>query len=117
MIDVMEETILDTKFVDADFFVLRNRDLERKYGMDWLQFEQRYKSDKTAYLNADFNEWAFLCRNFRGELLAAETDAKAPPEMYPGKTLRKPDLESGFFIRREMRCSILAAIFGMFTTR
>jgi hypothetical protein len=113
--NTVEEKILDTQFVDADYFLVRIHEFENKYGFDWVEFLSRYRDDESLYLNRDFNEWAFLCRNFREELLAADT--KAPPGEFTGRILEKPDLESGFFICGEQRCSILRTIFGMFTTR
>ena len=110
----VEEKILNTQFVDADYFLLRIHEFENKYGWDWVEFERLYKADDNLYLNRDFNEWAFLCRNFREELLAADTES--PPGDCAGRILEKPDFESGFFIRWEQGCSILMAIFGRLKT-
>src|ERR1035437_4826315 len=93
-------TILKTQCVDSDFFLIRVKNLEQKYHMEWQQFLGEYNAGHLEKGNRDCVEWAFLCRCFSLELIQLE--AKGPPgeaSIFPDK----PETASGFcFVQRSM---------------
>jgi hypothetical protein len=101
---VAHGTILKAQCVDSDFFLIRVKNLEQKYHMEWQDFLGKYNAGGLDRKNRDYVEWAFLCRSFSVELIQLE--AKGPPgeaSVFP----EKPETISGFCFAQTMhvRCS------------
>ena len=98
--------ILNVNFVDKTFFLQRVREFEQKYEMQWDQFLAEYSTGRLASgrCNADFAEWAFLCRSFMSELL--KPDDVSPPTQESEAKSKEPEADSGFFALWRGSCSI-----------
>jgi len=92
---VAREVILKTEFVDPDYFLVRVRQFEQQYNESWGKFFGEYTSGQADKYNPDFVEWAFLCRNFLGELIRAE-EGEGPPGSVSSILPEKPETDSGF---------------------
>jgi hypothetical protein len=73
-----KESILQPQFVSADYFLCKIREFEVKHDQSWSQFFSEFSSGKKDRDNADYVEWAFLCRTFLPELIEME-NVKSPP--------------------------------------
>src|SRR5271157_3857239 len=107
---VAREAILKTEFVDSDYFLVRVRQFEQQYNESWGKFFGEYTSGQADKCNPDFVEWAFLCRNFLGELIRAE-EGEGPPGSAASIFPEKPEIDSGFCFwdrssSRERECSM-----------
>ncbi len=90
------ELVLKTEFVDSDYFLLRVRHFEQQYNQSWGKFLGAYTSGQLDTKNADFAEWAFLCRNFLSELIRSEEEGEGPPGLDDNVPSDKPESDSGF---------------------
>ena len=68
------EVILKTVYVDDDYFLLRVKQFEQKYKMEWGKFLGDYNSERLDPNREcrDFVEWSFLCRTFLRELIVMD---------------------------------------------
>lgn len=102
-----ESTLLQPRFVQADYFLCKVKEYELRYRMSWGQFFADFSSGRLKKDDSDYMEWAFLCRTFLPELI--ELEKKSPP----GETneiAEEPESNSGFFIAGESLCSIRKCI-------
>jgi hypothetical protein len=100
-------TILKAQCVDSDYFLVRVKNFEEKYHMEWQHFLGEYNAGRLDKRTRDYVEWAFLCRAFSLELIQLE--AKGPPgeaSVFP----EKPETVSGFCFAHNNLCSILTLI-------
>ena len=103
----VNEKILKAQCVDSDYFLVRVKNFEDKYHMEWQHFLGEYNAGRLDKKNRDYVEWAFLCRAFSLELIQLE--AKGPPgeaSVFP----EKPETVSGFCFAHNNPCSILTLI-------
>ena len=89
------ESILQPQFVRADYFLCRVKEFEVKYGKSWSQFFSEFTSGQENRDNADYVEWAFLCRTFLPELIEMENAESPPGDVI--EITQEPEKNSGFF--------------------
>jgi hypothetical protein len=97
-------SVLKVDVVAADYFLLRVKEYERRYKMDWGDFLAKYASGQVdkERTNRDFAEWAFLCKTFSSELIQIE--AESPPGGISNATSEKPENISGFCFDAHRTC-------------
>lgn len=99
-------TALPVGFVQSDYFLARVREFEHKYRQSWFEFFAAYSHVDTDQDNLDFEEWAFLCEQFFGQLIEMDEGPPGPLESAP---LQKPEADSGFRFLWRPACSTLRA--------
>ena len=91
------EQIIKPQVVTSPYFIERVHEFEVEYGTNWGDFLAQFAKGKLPddpYRAADYTEWAFLCRTFATELIAA--DSTGPPCHESFGDYEKPGHSPGF---------------------
>ena len=87
------------KTEDAQYFLARIKEFEKKYGMYSWQFQVLYEHSRTELVGynglsaVDYSEWAFLYENFYSRM--SQTLYESPPEVANDTDQHKPEHRSG----------------------
>ncbi len=106
--------VINTNFVDKEYFLHRAKDFEQKYQMDWPDFFVRFrqgKLDADAVQYADYTEWAFICTTFVTDLINMEGPGPPIEDGFENSS-RKPEFNTQAFvfsIVRSRPCLILSS--------
>lgn len=85
---------------DAQYFLARIKEFEKKYRMESWQFQTLYENSPQELVGysgrsaVDYSEWAFLYENFNSQM--RQTLFGSPPEMVNDTDQQKPEQSSGF---------------------